>query len=156
MVTSKAETVTEYLASLPDDRRKTLKAVRKLVRAHLAHLGSGIVEQMAHGMISWVVPLSRYPETYNGEPLPVVCLASQKNYCSLYLFCAYTDPAERKRFEQRYARSGKRLDMGQSCVRFKQLEDLAQDVIAETLDRVSVDGFIAVYERARKQTRKKK
>jgi hypothetical protein len=153
MVTSKAETVAEYLASLPDDRRKTVKAVRKLVRAHLAH---GIVEQMEHGMISWVVPLARYPETYNGRPLPVASLASQKNYCSLYLFCAYTDPAERKRFEQRYAQSGKRLDMGQSCVRFEQLEDLAQDVVADTLERVSVDGFIAVYERARKKTRKQK
>jgi hypothetical protein len=153
MVTSKAETVTEYLASLSDDRRKTVKAVRKLVRAHLA---DGIVEQMEHGMISWVVPLSRYPKTYNGKPLPVVCLASQKNYLSLYLFCAYTDPAERKRFEQRYARSGKQLDMGQSCVRFKELDDLAEDVIADTLDRVSVDGFIAVYERARAKSGKEK
>jgi hypothetical protein len=148
MVASKAETVAEYLASLPEERRATVKAVRKLVRAHLQ---KGFVEQMQHGMISWVVPLARYPETYNGKALPVVCLASQKNYLSLYLFCAYTDGAERKRFEKSYARSGKRLDMGQSCVRFKHVDDLAQDAIADTLERVSVDGFIAVYERNRKK-----
>jgi len=151
MVTSKAPTVTEYLASLPEDRRATVKAVRKLVRAHLAR---GFVEQMQHGMISWVIPLSRYPETYNGQALPVVCLASQKNHLSLYLLCAYSDPAERKRFEASYARAGKRLDMGQSCVRFKRREDLADDAIAAALERASVDDFIARYERSRTKARR--
>jgi hypothetical protein len=145
---SRAETVTAYLAELPDDRRREVKAVRKLVRAHLAR---GFVERMQHGMISWVVPLARYPETYNGQPLPAVSLASQKNHLSLYLSCVYADPSERKRFEQAYARSGKKLDMGKSCVRFKHADDLATDAIAATLDRVTVDGFIAQYERSRER-----
>jgi hypothetical protein len=147
VASSEAKTVAAYLKELPVGRRKLVSSLRKLVREHLA---KGFVEQMQYGMISWVVPLSRYPKTYNGQPLAVACLASQKQYVSLYLFCAYADPKERKRFERAYVRSGKRLDMGKSCVRIAKLEDLAVDAVADALSRASVEGFTARYERSRK------
>src|SRR5690606_30676429 len=89
MVSSKASTVDEYIASLPDDRRAAIAAVRDVIRKNLP---PGYEEGMQYGMIGWYVPLSRYPDTYNGQPLGVVALASQKQYMSLYLMAVYASP----------------------------------------------------------------
>jgi hypothetical protein len=147
VTSSKAETVAEYLAELPEERRKDIAQARALVRRYLP---KGFKECMQYGMISWVVPLSRYPVTYNKQPLAVASLAAQKNYSSLYLHGVYASDAERKRFEGAYKRSGKKLDMGKSCVRFTAFSELATDVIADTLARVTPEVFIAAYEASRK------
>jgi hypothetical protein len=103
---------------------------------------------MQYGMISWVVPLARLPETYNGQPLAVVSLASQKRYMSLYLHAVY---GEREAgFREEYERTGKRLDMGRSCVRFRRLDDLPLDLVARTLAATPVDDFISSYESSRR------
>jgi len=146
MVTSAAATVSEYLASLPPDRRSALEAVRKVIRKRLP---PGYVEGMQFGMIGWAVPLSRYPDTYNGQPLGIAALASQKGYMSVYLMGVYGDPALRRWFEDAYHATGKRLDMGKSCVRFRTLDDLALDVVGEAVARVSVDDLVAQAEAAR-------
>jgi hypothetical protein len=104
---------------------------------------------MNWGMLSYEVPLSRYADTYNGQPLPYAALASQKRYMSLYLNSVYGDPATERWFTDRYEASGKRLDMGKSCVRFKHLDDLPLDLIAETIARTPVDDFIRRYETSR-------
>ncbi len=150
MVRSEAETVDQYLAELEDDRRELVEAVREVV---LANLPEGYEEAMGWGMISYEIPLlSRYPETYNGRPLAYAALASQKNYVSLYLMGVYGDEATEQWFHSRYAESGKRLDMGKSCVRFKRLEDVPLDVIGEVIGRLSVDDMINRYESARKRS----
>ena len=143
---SEASTVEAYLAELPEDRRGTVEAVRALVREHLPE---GYEEGMELGMISYHVPLARSPRTDNGRPLGYVALASQKRYLSLYLMGVY---AEREgRFRAAYAASGKRLDMGKSCLRFRRLDDLALDVIAEEIAATGVDDLIAYYEAARRR-----
>ena len=86
---------------------------------------AGYAESMAYGMIGWAVPLARYPNTYNGQPLGYVALAAQKNYFALYLTCAYQDAAEEAWLADAFARSGKKLDKGKSCVRFRRLEEFA-------------------------------
>jgi hypothetical protein len=152
-------TVAEYLSSLPPDRRSALDAVRKAVNRNLPR---GYEEGIQYGMISWTIPLSRYPETYNGQALTLAALASQKSYMALYLHCVYQDPALLRELTEWYRRSGKRLDMGKACVRFKSLDDLPLDAVAAVIGRTSVDEFIATYERARagtssaKKTAKKK
>jgi hypothetical protein len=143
---STATTVQDYLTSLPDDRREALSAVRDVI---LKNLPDGYEEVIGWGMICYVIPLSRYPNTYNGEPLAIASLASQKNYMSLYLMCVYGDSSLLEWFRGEYAASGKKLDMGKSCVHFKKLEDLPLDVIGKTIARVSVDKFISVYEKAK-------
>lgn len=148
---SDAATVEEYLASLPGERREAIASVRRVV---LEHLPAGYEECMAFGMIAWVVPLSRYPDTYNKQPLALASLASQKRHMALYLNNVYSDEAAREWFTSAYAESGKRLDMGKSCVRFKRLDDLPLDVIAQAIARTSVDDFIASYEAARSKTRR--
>jgi Domain of unknown function (DU1801) len=146
LVRSEAQTVDEYIESLPEDRREAIAAVRAAV---LAHLPDGYEEGMQYGMIGWYIPLEDYPDTYNGEPLAIAALASQKRHMSLYLNCVYSDEGEKRRFEERWAETGKKLDMGKSCVRFKELDDLPLDVVGEAVARVTPEDFIESYERAR-------
>ena len=143
---SDAASVRAYLAELPEDRREIVEAVRAVI---LEHLPTGFEEGMQYGMIGYYVPLERYPVTYNGQPLGVAALASQKRHLSLYLMGIYGDDGESSWFRERWAETGKKLDMGKSCVRFRRLDDLALDVVGAAIARTSVDDFIAVYERSR-------
>ena len=104
---------------------------------------------MQYGMISYVIPLARYPKTYNKQPLAYLSLAAQKRHMSIYLMGVYCDAETESWFVQRYRDSGKRLDMGKSCVRFRTLEDLPLDLIGEAVSRTSVEDFIERYETAR-------
>jgi len=145
---SKAKTVKEYLASLPADRRETVDAVRAVMRANL---DPAIEEVMQYGMIGYVVPHSVFPAGYHcdpTQPLPYAALASQKASLSLYLMCVYIDPSgggEGAGFREAWAKTGKKLDMGKSCIRFKKAEDLALDVLAATLRRVTAKKLIEHY-----------
>lgn len=143
---SEASTVQAYLDELPDDRRDAISRVREVVNANL---GEGFEEVVLYGMISWVVPLERYPETYNGEPLAIASLANQKRHMALYLNCAYVDEGLHDRFVEQWARSGLKLDMGKSCVRFRDLEHIALDAVGDAITQTSVERHIAAYERGR-------
>ena len=151
MTRSSAATPEEYIASLPDDRREAVARVRDVVNRNLP---AGYEEGMAYGMIGWWVPLETFSDTYNGQPLGLAGLASQKNYISLYLNTVYGDPAEEAWFKQRYADSGKQLNMGKSCVRFRRLEEVPLTVIGETIARADLDRTLAQYAEARGASRK--
>jgi uncharacterized protein YdhG (YjbR/CyaY superfamily) len=151
MVSSKATTVAKYLAELPPDRRAAIAKVRETI---LANLPEGYEEGMQFGMIGYCVPLSRFPNTYNGQPIGIAALASQKQYMALYLMSVYGDPKTEAWFRDAFAKAGKKLDMGKSCVRFKKLEDLPLDVIGQTIARVSVDQLIAQVEAVHGSARK--
>ena len=144
MVISKAGTVREYLAELSPERRDSIAKLRKLI---LKNLPKGYIEIMLYGMISYVIPLERYPNTYNKKPLTLASLASQKNYMALYLMNVYGDGEEE--FKKNYIATGKKLDMGKSCVRFKSLDDLPLRLIGKTITRTSVAQFIERYEKSR-------
>ena len=150
MARSTASTVEQYLDELAPDRREAIETVRGVV---LDSLPDGYDESMNWGMISWEIPLERYPKTYNKQPLMYAALASQKNYMSLYLMCVYTHDGTQTEFERRFKESGKKLNMGKSCVRFKKVDDLPMDLIAETIASTSVDEYIRSYEAARKKPR---
>jgi hypothetical protein len=142
--------VAQYLAELPDERRAVLGAVRDLVRAHI---DPGFSEGMGYGMIGWSVPHARYPAGYHcdpKQPLPFAGLAAQKHHFSLYLCSLYVgEGGDADWFRSAWARSGKKLDMGKGCIRFRKLDDLALDVIAESFRRMTVDRFVAEYEAVR-------
>ena len=143
---SSAATVEDYLAELPEERRTAIGAVRDAVNASLP---AGYEEHMQHGMISWVVPLEDYPDTYNRKPLCYASLASQKQHMAIYLMGLYTDGPEAQWFRDQYAERGMRLDMGKSCVRFKSLDDVPLDILGEAIARIPVGEFIARYEASR-------
>ena len=135
----------EYVASLPADRKQAISAVRALIKKHLP---KGYVESTQYGMISYVVPLATYPEGYLGKkdvPLPYICLASQKQHMAVYLMCVYGDAELSRWFTFAWKKTGKKLDMGKSCLRFKSVDDLALDVLGEAIGRISVEDYIALY-----------
>ena len=140
---SVATTVGAYLGELDDDRRAAIAAVRAVV---LEHLDPGFEEGMRYGMIGYHVPLERFPDTYNGQPLALAGLASQKRHMSLYLMGVYG--GDEAWFRERWEATGRTLDMGKSCVRFRRLEDVALDVVGQAIARTSVDDLIAAHERA--------
>ncbi len=143
---NKAKTVPEYLKSLPEDRRTALEAVRKVL---LANLDKDIQECMQYGMIGYAIPHSVYPPGYHckpEEPLPFAGLASQKGHMSLYLMCVYGNPELRAKFEAEWKKTGKKLDMGAACLRFKKLEDLPLELIGKTVRSIKAKQYIAHYE----------
>ena len=142
MATSTARTVAEYLAELPPERRAVVAAVRDHVNAHLP---PGYVEGMSFGAIGWGVPLARFADTHNRQPLGYVGLAAQKHAYSLYLMGCYMDPAQDQALRAAYARAGKKLDMGKSCLRFRSTDDLLLDEIGQLIAGTPVDAHIARY-----------
>jgi hypothetical protein len=143
---SKAKTVAAYLKELPAERRAALQQVREVF---LENLPAGYEEGMQYGMIGYYVPHGVYPAGYHcdpQQPVPFAGMASQKNHMSLYLMCVYGDPEQRQWFEQAWKASGKKLDMGKACVRFKRVEDLPLEVIGEAVRRVPVKKFLKYYE----------
>ena len=148
MASSSAKTVTEYLASLPADRAKVVGAVRDEVRRNLPN---GYEESMLWGMISYTVPLSRYSDTYNDQPLGYAAIAAQKSYYAVYLMGVYGDTERATKFSDAFTRAGKKLDMGKSCVRFKGLDDIPLSAIGDAIAGMSVDDYIDYYEKSRPQ-----
>ena len=149
-----ASTVTEYLAALPADRREALNEVRRRINKALPR---GYEEGIQWGMISWFVPLSTYPAGYGGNKkvaLPLISLASMKNYMALHMVCFYGQPKLREWFTAQYAKSGKKLDMGQGCLRFKTVPDLALDVVEKAIARLPVKEYVAGYQAMRDAMKK--
>ncbi len=150
MVTSAATNAEQYLAELPEERREVMIALRKLI---LRHLPKGYVETSAFGMITYVIPLEKYPETYNGQPLGYLGLCAQKNYYALYMMGPYGDPEEDAKLRAAFKAAGKKLDMGKSCLRFKKLDDLELDAIARTIASTPPKRYIELYEAAKANTK---
>ncbi|HEX9746255.1 MAG TPA: DUF1801 domain-containing protein [bacterium] len=153
------ETVKEYLEALPDDRRKQIEKVRSVIKKNMP---KGYEETFAYGMIGWVVPLKLYPQGYLRDPntpLPYVSVANQKNHMAVYLMSIYGIPEMTKWFTEEYKKTGKKMDMGKSCVRFRKIEDLPLDLIGEAVSRMSVKDTIEMYDKyqsARKSRKAKK
>ena len=143
---SEAKTVEAYLSELPEDRKKQLTEVRKVI---LDNLPVGYEETMNWGMICYEVPLKINPDTYNKQPLLYAALASQKNHMAVYLSGIYMDTKLSEKFIEDYKATGKKIDIGKSCVRFKKLENLPLDLIGWAISVYSVDEFIKKYDEMR-------
>ena len=144
---STATTVSAYLEEIPEERKNTLKKLRETI---LENIPNGFVEQMSYGMIGYVVPHSIYPNGYHCEPklpLPFVNIASQKNFIALYHMGIYAKPELLKWFVSEYPKHSKqKLDMGKSCIRFKKMDQIPFDLIAELVQKMSIDEWITCYE----------
>ena len=136
---SSAMTVEEYLAEIPSERRQAIDRVRQTI---LKNLPDGYEEAMNWGMITYQVPLEVYPDTYNKKPLMYAALANQKNHMAVYLTGIYMDEKLNQDFEEKYRATGKRYDVGKSCVRFRKLEDLPLELIGESIQAIDMEEFI--------------
>jgi len=133
-----AVTMHDYLESLPEDRIEVIAEVRYLINRKLPR---GYRETIVNGTIVWYVPLEACP-TGNGQPLTYAALANEKKYMALYLMTVYSDPRAEKAFRAAFAKAGKRLDMGKSCVRFRRLADLHMPAIGRAIEACSMEEFI--------------
>jgi len=136
---SDAATVEGYLQELPEERRAAIQAVRNVI---LENLPNGYEEVMNWGMITYQVPLSQYADTYNKKPLMYAALASQKNHMAIYLTAIYLDEVKRRNFEEEIKASGKKLDAGKSCIRFRRLDDLPLQLIGQAIASFDMESFI--------------
>ena len=148
-----ALTVAQWLATVPAERKDAINAVRAAVNKRLPQ---GYEETVDWGMLAWVVPLSTLPNTHNGRPLMLAALGAHTKVMTLYLMSVYGDPKLRKAFETAYKRTGKKLDMGGSCLHFKKLDDLALDVVVDTIALLRVEQYVERYQNARMKTKPKK
>lgn len=143
---SQATTIEAYLQSLPSDRREAIQAVRDVINRNI---DKQYAEGMQYGMPAWFVPRSVYPAGYHcdpKQPVPFASVASQKNHVAIYMFCIYCLPGEAEWFVQQWKATGKRLDMGKGCLRFKRLEDVPLDLIGEAVRRATITRFLEHYE----------
>ena len=136
---SEAKTVQEYLNEMAPDRREAIDKVRNVI---LKNLPAGYEEVMNWGMITYQVPLEVYPDTYNKKPLMYAALANQKNHMAVYLTGIYMDEKHNQDFEMKYKETGKRYDVGKSCVRFRKLDDLPLELIGESIKTMEMEEFI--------------
>lgn len=141
--------VEDYIEALPPDRKEAIRKLRKIIQENLPE---GFEENFSYGMIGYVIPLSLYPRGYHarsGEPIPFLSLASQKNYIALYHMGLYTKKEVEAWFRAEYAKSvSSKLDMGKSCIRFKNVRDIPFDLITELCSKITVQEYITVYEKA--------
>lgn len=144
---SKATTVTEYIKELSPDRASAVSAVRKVI---LANLPKGYAETMNWGMISYEIPLEIYPDTYNNQPLMYAALASQKQYISVYMMGVYSNPDQLKRLQDAFKAMDVKPNMGKSCIRFKNVNQIPLDTIGELISEYSVEDYLEYYKKSRK------
>ena len=144
---SKATTPDQYIAELPEDRKEIMQKLRETVKKNLP---KGFEETMQYGMLGYVVPHSIYPDGYHCNPkdaLPFMALASQKNHIGFYHMGIYSDPDLMKWFTEEYPKhASNKLDMGKSCIRFKNLKNIPFELLGELTTKISVDEWIAKYE----------
>ncbi|MEX0968081.1 MAG: DUF1801 domain-containing protein [Bacteroidia bacterium] len=145
---SKAISPKQYIEELPDDRKGPIMRLRNAI---LENLPEGFTEEMSYGMLGYVVPHSMYRAGYHCDPslpLPFMSIASQKNFVALYHMGIYAQPALLQWFQQEYPKHSKtRLDMGKSCIRFKQPDQIPFSLVAELAGKMSAEEWIALYER---------
>ena len=140
----KANSLENYLSQLSDDRKIAISTLRKII---VDNIPKGYKETVEYGAISFIVPLEIF--TINDQQLAYISIASQKNYMALYLNCYEPIP---EWFIKEYKASGKRLDIGKSCIRFKKIENLPMDIIPKVVTQYTVKEFIEVYKKSIKNT----
>jgi hypothetical protein len=154
---SKAQTVDQYIDELPEDRKKAMAELRRVIKENIP---KGFQEGMGYGMAGYVVPHSKYPAGYHCDPklpLPFLSFASQKNFIAIYHMGIYADSNLLKWFTESHAKaSAKKLDMGKSCLRYKKIEDIPYKLIGELVSKITPDEWIEMYESKFKNNSKSK
>jgi len=144
---SNATTVKQYLEELPQDRQAAMQKLRDII---ITNLPTGFEERMSYGMIGYVVPRKTYPKGYHCDPklpLPFINIASQKNFIALYHLGLYNQPELSTWFIEEYPKHCKnKLDMGKSCIRFKNINKIPYQLIAELVSKMTVELWITCYE----------
>ncbi len=143
----KVNTPEEYIAQIPEERKAVFQQLREVISTNLP---SGFEEVISYGMLGYVVPHSIYPSGYHCDsklPLPFLTIASQKNFIAIYHMGIYADEKLLNWFVEEYPKhSNQKLDMGKSCIRFKKMEHIPMNLLADLMKKMTVDQWINLYE----------
>ena len=143
----KAESISEYLENIPEERKAVME---ELISTINKNLPKGFSHKLGYGMPAWVVPHTLYPDGYHCTPelpLPFINVASQKNFIALYHMGIYANPELMEWFVSEYPKyCSRKLDMGKSCIRFKKIEEIPFELIAELSTKMSPKDWIELYE----------
>ena len=148
---SSSTTVASFLDELPEERRREVKRVRKVLRRHMP---KGYQEVISKNMLVYQVPLEHYSDTYNKQPLWYVALASEKSYLSLHLVNVYGDSKLAQRLRDGFKAAGKKLDMGKACIHFKSTDELPLDVIGEIVASTPLERWVEITKSAKAARRR--
>lgn len=147
---SNAATVDEYLDSLPEERKPVMKKLRAAIRKNIP---KGFQEAMGYGLPGWVVPHKLYASGYHcdpKQPLPFMGIASQKNHIAVYHMGIYSSGPLMDWFQAEWPKhSAKKLDIGKSCIRFKNPQDIPVGLIGELASKMTPQEWIEIYERSK-------
>ena len=144
----KPTSVADFLAGLPESRRKELQRVRQVIREHLR---AGYEEKVSSGMIVYQVPLARYPDTYNGQPLWYTALAARKTSLTLHLMPIYWSAELGARLREGSGTAGRKLDMGKACIHFKTADDLDLATVAQIVGAVPLERWVEMAKASRRR-----
>lgn len=141
-----ASSADDYIRQIPDDRKEAFSKLREIIKSNLPE---GFEETLHYGMLTWVVPHSIFSAGYHVDPkipLPFISIASQKNFIAFYHMGIYADKKLSDWFIAEYPKYSRlKLDMGKSCIRFKNISDIPYSLIAELLKKISVEAWIELY-----------
>ena len=153
----KSKTILEYISQLTEDRKEPISKLRNIINQNIDR---GFSEEINYGMIGWVVPHSLYPEGYHCDPklpLPFMSIASQKHFIAVYHMGVYASPKLLEWFISEYPKHcSTKLDMGKSCIHFKNIENIPYNLIGELIAKMSANDWIMLYESTVKDVRKRK
>lgn len=142
-----ANSPADYIAQLPEDRQVAIAKLRAVI---LENIPTGFSEEMSYGMIGYVVPHTVYPSGYHCDPqvpLPFLSIASQKNFVAVYHMGIYASPDLLQWFVEQYPKHVKtKLDMGKSCIRFKNVNTIPFSLIGELVRKMSAKEWVNLYE----------
>jgi Domain of unknown function (DU1801) len=151
-----AKDVVDYISQLPIDKKEAIIRLRKTV---LDNIPKGFEECLNYNTISYVIPHSLYPAGYHCQPklpVPFVSIAAQKNFVAFYHMGIYAMPELLKWFTQEFPKhSDAKLDMGKSCIRFKNPNKIPFELMGELMQKVSAKEWIDFYQKAIDNRKKK-
>lgn len=145
---TKYKDIEEYLENIPEERIEPFMKLKETIDANIPE---GFELMLSYNMLGYLVPHTIYPDGYHCDPklpLPFVNIANQKGFIALYHSGIYADPELHKWFVTEYPKHSKyKLDMGKSCVRFKKVDHIPYDLIAELMQKMSVEDWVTLYEK---------
>jgi hypothetical protein len=125
---TKAKTVKDYLANIPEERQEEINFLHKFIQKTVPKLKT----HFAYNMLGY----GSFPYKNSKKEMlswPVVALANQKNYVSLYV-CALDNG---KYLAEKYGKELGKVSVGKSCIRFKKIEDLNLPILKKILVQAS-------------------
>ncbi len=141
-------TIQNYVDELPQERINPFVTILSTLEENLPQ---GFEKQMCYNMPSFVVPHSLYPAGYHCDPkipLPFISVASMKAGIHLYHMGMYADDSLMEWWINEYKTTyHQNPDIGKSCIRFKKMNLIPWELIAQLARKMTPMDWVSLYEK---------